>query len=281
MNMGRRRRSLAGDLIALAALLPWWAAVAIAVASHFALHELASIDPPAASRTSDLGVTVWYAGAITFGRIGQWVIPGILAVGALLSAVRTVQAWRLVRAAAANAGRPLTWREFETLVGEIYRRQGYRISETPEGADGGVDLVLRRGDELFLVQCKHWQARLVDVKVVRELKGVVAARGAVGGAVVTSGEFTRDAVVFAEEARIDLIDGARLQALSRGLVPHADAPSVAETAIPIATRSSVPDCPRCGAAMVLRTARRGKSSGRRFWGCSGYPKCAGTRPGAE
>ncbi|MGH7872183.1 MAG: four helix bundle suffix domain-containing protein [Candidatus Binatia bacterium] len=31
-----------------------------------------------------------------------------------------------------------------------------------------------------------------------------------------------------------------------------------------------PTCPTCGKTMVLRTARQGKLSGSRFWGCSGY-----------
>ena len=37
-------------------------------------------------------------------------------------------------------------------------------------------------------------------------------------------------------------------------------------------------CPSCGAPMKLRTARRGESSGERFYGCSKFPKCRGTRP---
>jgi hypothetical protein len=36
-------------------------------------------------------------------------------------------------------------------------------------------------------------------------------------------------------------------------------------------------CPICGKLMVLRTARRGVNAGQRFWGCSGFPKCKGTR----
>lgn len=35
----------------------------------------------------------------------------------------------------------------------------------------------------------------------------------------------------------------------------------------------IPRCPRCGKPMVLRTAKRGKSAGQQFWGCSGYPEC--------
>ncbi|HSA33094.1 MAG TPA: four helix bundle suffix domain-containing protein [bacterium] len=37
----------------------------------------------------------------------------------------------------------------------------------------------------------------------------------------------------------------------------------------------IPVCPKCGKAMVLRTAKTGKMAGRSFWGCSGYPECKG------
>ncbi|MBC7944771.1 MAG: restriction endonuclease, partial [Burkholderiales bacterium] len=47
----------------------------------------------------------------------------------------------------------------------------------------------------------------VGVDVVRELFGVMAARGAVGGFVVTAGNFSADARAFAEGRNIDLIAG--------------------------------------------------------------------------
>jgi hypothetical protein len=34
-----------------------------------------------------------------------------------------------------------------------------------------------------------------------------------------------------------------------------------------------PICPRCGKLMVLRTARKGRGAGSKFWGCSGFPSC--------
>jgi ATP-dependent DNA helicase RecQ len=36
-------------------------------------------------------------------------------------------------------------------------------------------------------------------------------------------------------------------------------------------------CPKCGAEMVLRTARNGDNRGHAFWGCSTFPACRGTR----
>ena len=32
-------------------------------------------------------------------------------------------------------------------------------------------------------------------------------------------------------------------------------------------------CPRCGAALVLRTAKKGDNAGKQFYGCSAFPKC--------
>jgi len=40
---------------------------------------------------------------------------------------------------------------------------------------------------------------------------------------------------------------------------------------------TTPDCPQCGASMVKRTAKKGSNAGEVFWGCTGYPKCKGTR----
>src|SRR5258705_12606601 len=42
--------------------------------------------------------------------------------------------------------------------------------------------------------------------------------------------------------------------------------------------TETPSCPDCGAAMQLRTARRGRNAGGQFYGCSKYPRCRGTLP---
>jgi restriction system protein len=185
---------------------------------------------------------------------------------------------------AADALNGMSWREFEMLVGEAFRLQGYRVVEMGgSGADGGVDLVLTKGSERFLVQCKQWKAFRVSVDVVRELYGVMAARGAAGGFVVTSGRFTDDAIAFANGRNVRLIDGPKLD----GLIRQAQASSGTEAAAaprPAAAAplqdSGAPMCPRCSNPMVRRTASRGANKGNMFWGCAEYPSCRGTRPAA-
>ncbi len=38
----------------------------------------------------------------------------------------------------------------------------------------------------------------------------------------------------------------------------------------------IPNCPKCGEPMALRTAKQGKKAGQQFWGCTGYPDCKST-----
>jgi restriction system protein len=177
----------------------------------------------------------------------------------------------------------MSWQEFERLVGEAFRLQGYAVTETGGGgADGGVDLVLTKGGEKFLVQCKQWRAFRVGVDVVRELFGVMAARGATGGFVVTSGRFTDEAASFASGRNVRLVDGPKL----RGLIQQAAAARARDgsaaprqqASAPLPQAPASPACPICSSPMVRRVARRGANANSEFWGCTTYPKCRGTRP---
>lgn len=225
-----------------------------------------------------------------FAYAGQFIVPAACLIAAVMSAYRRHERKQLVSnvtgASSSDALGDMTWREFEVLVGEGFRLQGYEVSETGGGgADGGVDLVLRKDREKFLVQCKQWKAFKVGVTVVRELYGVMAAHGAAGGFVVTSGRFTDEAKAFADGRNIRLVDGPKLfgmikqakasGAVSRGPESQSRGPAATPTA---AAPATTPSCPVCTSAMVLRTAKRGANAGSEFWGCTKYPACKGTRP---
>jgi len=100
----------------------------------------------------------------------------------------------------------LNWRDFETLVGEVFRRKGYFVLENAgTGPDGEVDLRLRKDGKKVYVQCKHWKAKQVGVKIVRELYGVMTGKSADEGIVVTYGTFPKEARDFAKGKPISLI----------------------------------------------------------------------------
>jgi restriction system protein len=222
---------------------------------------------------------------------GQYVLPGLFLFGAGVSALRRQSRQRLFdeaaqRGAAAKVVNGLSWQQFELLIGEAFRREGWRVQEAGGGgADGGVDLRLSKDGETFLVQCKHWRAWRVGVEVVRELYGVMAAEGAVGGFVVSSGRFTDEARAFAEGRNVRLVDGEELKTMlerARGSdVPRERAAIGAAIggAIEPAMRfqSAAPRCPVCAGVMERRRAQREAHAGLEFWGCSQFPACRGTR----
>ena len=52
-----------------------------------------------------------------------------------------------------------------------------------------------------------------------------------------------------------------------------DKPALANA--PISTQDVEPCCPKCGSAMVLKTAKSGANQGEKFWECSNSPQCRG------
>ena len=135
----------------------------------------------------DAGNTVVLSMVRSFAAIWQYLLPILFLSAAGASAIGTRKRQRLAQSVAestdADPLKSLSWTEFEQLVGEAFRQQGYQVVETPAGPDGGVDLVLRKDGEKILAQCKHWRATKVGVPIVRELFGVMADRGAAGACV--------------------------------------------------------------------------------------------------
>jgi restriction system protein len=277
--MARRSAGLE-DLMAAAALLPWKVAAFLALASLVLLHVVAAATaaPVQVAGLQDFGRLYEHAMIHSLAALGQFVVPPALAVGAAVSFFRRAQTRRrfdgALRAPAETLQR-MTWRQFEGFVGELFRRRGFQVTETgASSGDGGVDLVLAKDGDMYLVQCKHWRTQSVGVSVVRELNGVVAAKGARGGFVVTTGSFTEDARAFARGCRIGLKDGRQLRVELERLSP---ALMVANDAEPFkAVAGDCLSCPKCDSPMVRRVARRGPSAGREFWGCSRYPACRAT-----
>lgn len=107
--------------------------------------------------------------------------------------------------------RALPWQDFERLVGEAYRRQGFVVEEVGGSApDGGIDLLLHRGGTKTIVQCKRWKTAQIGVSLIREFYGVTVAEKAERGIFVTTGTYTADALAFARGRPFDLVDGAAL-----------------------------------------------------------------------
>ena len=280
--MARKQSSSFEDIIEIASKLPWKIGVVLALISYLGFHYLATLPPPSfvvadpKNFGQSIGNGVVRQLTITVSTFFQYIVAVAFLIGAGISFVKRRRQSELHAQVAnmpiRNALEGMTWREFEGLAAEVFRRKGFSVVERGSSSpDGGVDLELNAGKDKYLVQCKQWKVTKVGVATVRELYGVMHAEGAVGGFVVASGEFTEDANRFAEGRSIELVS---TDAMLR-LVKETERDTVLAT-----TLETKPSCPTCGSPMVQRTAKRGENAGSLFWGCSRYPACRGTRSGS-
>ncbi|MEP1385550.1 MAG: restriction endonuclease [Paraglaciecola sp.] len=168
----------------------------------------------------------------------------------------------------------LNWKEFEELVAEAFRRQGFRVIEGDLGPDGGIDVTLIKDNQTTLVQCKQWRSKNVGVKVVREMFGVLAANAASRVLIICCGGFTRDAVAFSQGKPIQLIGGAELLEMVQGVQVRSkiiEEPTKLETHNHVQVITGI--CPKCGSQLVQRLAKKGPNAGNSFLGCSAFSKC--------
>ena len=266
--MPRRKRGFFVDLIDL----PWWFSLGLAAVAWIS-GELVSVYGESLAR---VGGSQLHVQVITQLVPAATLFLRFLALVFCLTAV--VSLYRRRRRAKLfetrtdlQSIRDLSWQDFERYVGEAYRRKGYTVEETGPGADGGIDLVARKDGETVLVQCKHWRARRVSVRYARELFGLVKAQSAAKGVLITTSTFTPDALAFAKQTQLELVDGEGLVRLIQ------DVPRPVDVHDKDASPSEAPSCPRCHSPMVKRTAKKGRHAGDEFWGCPKFPNCRGKR----
>lgn len=164
----------------------------------------------------------------------------------------------------------IEWRRFEAVCEALFAQAGFRTQAQSHGADGGVDIWLHSRHAqgpVAVVQCKHWLARPVGVKELREFYGVMSAHRLRRGTFATSGRYTPDALEFARGNGIHTLDGAGLLALIAQRTPAQQ-----QHLLSVAFEGEYwrPTCANCGTKMVERTPAAG---GAAFWGCGAFPRC--------
>jgi hypothetical protein len=158
-------------------------------------------------------------------RVGAWIgwiIPIVVAL--LLGAAATfyLQKIRLPReetqaGIAALAG--MRWRDYIHLVLAALNRRGYeRAFDADANSDEG-DYLLDRGGQSWLLSSKHGTAYVLGSTAIAEFANAIRMRGAVGGLLVTSGQFAPEAKSLAAAQRIELLDGPALWPELKPLLP--------------------------------------------------------------
>jgi hypothetical protein len=180
----------------------------------------------ASARTVAVTALLFYPGLglavpLAFGWSTSWLIS-TNAMGVMLAALVAL-GWLLVQLEASHRRHLLEWtsdlrrlnaEEFEWLVGEVYRREGWTVKETgrQDRPDGNVDLVVTRGPDRRLVQCKRWASTQVGVGEIRGFGGTLLREGLSGvqGDFVTLSAFNEAASSEAKRIGMNLVDGRDL-----------------------------------------------------------------------
>ena len=214
---------------------PWWVSVLLAglcfAGLRWVLPALAGQDKMLQAVATE-AAKLAYLPAILFA---------LLAVGSGLFAAKRR---RLVDdQQSLESLRAASWKDFEYLVGEAYRRQGFDVDYClGRGTDEGVDLVLRKDGRRSVVQCKQWKLFSVGSPIIQQMYGIMTGEGADEVIVVTSGRFTEDAKTFAQGKPIRLVDGPSLLQLVKGV--QARRTNNQRTEAENAPTAAPPKCPR-------------------------------------
>jgi hypothetical protein len=164
--------------------------------------------------------------------------------------------------------RGIDWFQFEKVMAALYDGSGREVQRRGgANPDGGIDFVIHENSQRIAVQCKHWKQWKVGIRHVREFYGGMKAEGFDQGIFVTLQGWSFEAKEFALNHGINLVDEAGIKRML------AQANPLTLGVIEKIMNDQTKHCPKCGAAMVLRTARRGLNAGSQFWGCSTYPRC--------
>jgi len=172
----------------------------------------------------------------------------------------------------------LDWPKFELLVAELYRRRGYAVEiSSGFGSEEGIDMKLTRGDEVILVQSKHWEilkGYQVGAQEIMGLYQMVANEPGQHGIFVSTGEYTSEAREFVEGKPIQLMGIADVERM----IPQVSRKNenllnVKSWVSEFTANAKIvdPECPKCRKLMLLKSARNGVPA----WRCPDFPNCDG------
>ena len=101
--------------------------------------------------------------------------------------------------------------DFETFCAELFRKMGYEAEVTQKTNDGGYDIILNKDFEKSIVECKCYaQDHSIGRPMIQKLVGANHEAKANNMKFITTSKFSKEAILFANETDVELIDGKKL-----------------------------------------------------------------------
>jgi HJR/Mrr/RecB family endonuclease len=100
---------------------------------------------------------------------------------------------------------------FEKYVADLFTSRGFDAELTPLTGDGGKDIILRKNNEISIVECKRYnENNKVSRPEIQKFHSALIDMNAKEGYFVTTGYFTQPAMTYSIDKPIKLIDLPRL-----------------------------------------------------------------------
>lgn len=103
--------------------------------------------------------------------------------------------------------------DFERLLKRLYEKMGYTVQLTGRTGDQGGDLVAIKGPERLLIQAKCYKDMSVGNDAIQQAFAAKTHYDCNTAAVVTTSDFTREALELSRSTSVELIAKKRLQEL--------------------------------------------------------------------
>src|SRR5262249_61593891 len=104
---------------------------------------------------------------------------------------------------------------FKEFTASLFREMGYTVEITPGTSDDGIDLLLRKNNQLIGVQCKRRNTPVTE-PIIRDFYSAIRSSEAQSGYVITTSTFTSHAYSFAEGKPIQLVHLEHLLDMAKG-----------------------------------------------------------------
>jgi len=114
----------------------------------------------------------------------------------------------------------LSPREFEELVGELFKRMGFQVELGPYVKDFGADIIARKGENTYLVQVKKYANQPVGAQIVQQALGSTYKHSANRVILITTSYFTLEAKEQARKAPIELWEREDLRKMIEQYMPE-------------------------------------------------------------
>ncbi len=151
----------------------------------------------------------------------QVLVLSLIALGLLLGLVAIVRKRRFGHILEQSDGqrqlaklRQMKPDEFEDFIADLYRRLGYATERVGGSPGGGIDVTAKKNGVIYYIQCKKFINSKVTIHNVRDFYATMANNLAAGkGIFITTNIFTAEAIKFAADRPLALIDGVNLLTL--------------------------------------------------------------------